>query len=64
MGDKNIFLFLAIYFIFWVSFFFYRFKVKKDWYKWWHSPFALIYIAIGVIMLIVCIAGMLGFIEP
>tara|TARA_B110000483_G_scaffold226934_1_gene288197 strand:- start:497 stop:691 length:195 start_codon:yes stop_codon:yes gene_type:complete len=64
MGDKNIFLFLAIYFIFWVSFFFYRFKVKKDWYKWWHRPFALIYIAIGVIMLIVCIAGMLGFIEP
>ncbi len=64
MGDKNIFLWLTIYAVLWISFFVYRLKVKKDWYRWWHRPGALIMIIFGLITLIMSIAGMLGFIVP
>ena len=64
MEDKNIFLWLTIYAVLWISFFFYRLKVKKDWYRWWHKPGALIMIIFGLITLIMSIAGMLGFIVP
>ena len=64
MDDKNIFLWLTIYAVLWISFFVYRLKVKKDWYRWWHKPGALIMIIFGLIVLIMSIAGMLGFIEP
>jgi hypothetical protein len=64
MGDKNIFLWLLIYAILHISFYVYRFKVKKDWYRWWHRPGSLIMILFGLIMLLISISGMLGFIEP
>ena len=64
MGDKNIFLWLALYALTFILLFGYRLIVKKDWYRWWSRPIFLIIFLSGVITLIMSFAGLLGFIEP